>query len=46
MVAVSEVRGRWRDLGVGSNEVGSVEAGGADEGRAGEQEAIDAVKGR
>jgi hypothetical protein len=45
-VAVSGVRGRWRNFRVGANEVGSVEAGGADESRAGEQEAIDAVKCR
>jgi len=46
MVAVSGVRGRWRDLRLGWNEVGSIEAGGAAESRAGEQEAIDAVKCR
>jgi len=46
MVAVSGVRGRGRNLRLGSNEVGSIEAGGAAESRAGEQEAIDAVKCR
>jgi hypothetical protein len=42
-VAVSGVQGRWGNLGVDPDAVGSVEAGGADEGRAGEQRANDAV---
>ena len=45
-VAVSGVRRRWGNLRVGRDEVGSIEAGGAAESRAGEQEAIDAVKCR